>query len=117
MRFQILFLGAILGLAAMAQGQTGKQEPKTTQSADRMKQFATAGEQSVTGCVDEQNGHYVLHDVQTSQLVTLKSTGTDDDSQFAKFLGHQTQASGNLSSGTMKVARIAQVADMCGSGQ
>jgi hypothetical protein len=73
--------------------------------------------QSVTGCVDEQNGHYVLRDLKTSQLIRLESTGMGADDDFARFVGHQAQASGTLSSGTMTVTSIGQVADMCPVGK
>jgi hypothetical protein len=117
MRFQILLLGTILCLGAAAQGQTTNPNTKSTQSANRMKQPASTEAQSVTGCVDEQNGHYVLRDVQTSQLITLQSAGTDADNDFARFVGHQAQASGTISSSTLTVTHIGQVADMCPAGK
>ena len=118
MKFQIVLLGAILCLGASAQqAQTGSQETKSTQSANRMKQTVPAIGQSLTGCVDEQNGHYVLRDAQTSQLINLQPTGTDDNSAFAKFVGHQVQVSGTKSSDTLKVTHIGQIADMCGTGK
>jgi len=121
MKFQILLLGAFLCLAATAPGQTTSQntnqDAKNTQSANRMKQPASTAARSVTGCVDEQDGHYVLRDIQTSQLIPLQATGTDDNSSFAKFVGHQAEASGTMSSGTLKVSHIGQVADMCPVGK
>jgi hypothetical protein len=116
-KFQILLLGAILCLGASAQGQTSSQSTKSTQSANRMKRAVPGVAQSVTGCVDEQNGHYVLRDVQTSQLVSLQPAGTGDDSAFAKFVGHMVQVDGTKSSGSLTVTHIGQVADMCGSGK
>ena len=117
MKFQILLLGAILCLGASAQAQTSSQETKGAQSADHPKRAVPGVAQSVTGCVDEQNGHYVLRDAQTSQLVTLQPSGTDNDSVFAKFVGHMVQVSGTKSSDSFKVTNIGQVADMCGSGK
>jgi len=117
MRFQVLLLGAILCLGAAAQGQTTNPNTKSTQSANRMKRPTAAAAQAVTGCVDEQNGHYVLRDVQTSQLITLQAGSTDADNDFARFVGHQAQADGTLSSGTLTVTHIGQVADMCPAGK
>ena len=118
MKFQIVLLGAILCLGASAQqAQTGSQETKSTQSANRMKRAVPAVGQSLTGCVDEQNGHYVLRDAQTSQLINLQPTGADDDTAFARFVGHQVQVSGAKSSDTLKVSHIGQIADMCGTGK
>lgn len=115
MKIHILVLGAILCLGATAPGQTSSSGAKSSQSANRVKQPpATVAGQSVTGCVDEQNGHYVLRDVQTSQLVNLQPSGMDADSDFARFVGHQVQASGTMSSGNLTVTHIGQIADMCG---
>lgn len=118
MKYQILLLGALFCLGPAAPAQTTSQNTKSTQqSANRIKRAAIAGQQSVTGCVDQQNGRYVLREEQSSQLISLQSTVTDNDSAFARFLGHKVQASGTKSSDTMKVDRMAQVADMCGSGK
>ncbi len=65
MKLQIFVLGGLLCLGATAPAQTSGQNTKSTQSAqsaNRMKRSpATAG--TVTGCVDQQDGHYVLRDV------------------------------------------------------
>jgi hypothetical protein len=116
MKFSMCLLAAFLCCAA-AQSQTAAQDGGKTGSANRVKQPASAAARSLTGCVDEQNGRYVMRDTQTSQLVTLQSTGPDSDSQFAKFLGHQVRASGTVESGTLKVTHIVQTADMCGTGK
>ncbi|HEX3747872.1 MAG TPA: hypothetical protein VHW09_28245 [Bryobacteraceae bacterium] len=104
MTFRTLPLGAILCLAAAAQRQTGTQNSKSTQSAET---------QAVRGCVDQQGEHYVLRDLQTSQLVTLKTPAGNPDEEFARYVGHQAQANGSLSAGTMTVTSMHQTADMC----
>jgi gluconate kinase len=81
------------------------------------RQAVSPAEQSLTGCVDEQNGHYVLRDVLSSQLIHLQSPGSDDDAYFAKYLGHEAQVSGTRSSDTFKVTHISQVADLCGAAK
>jgi hypothetical protein len=43
--------------------------------------------------------------------------GVNGDNDFAKFVGHQAQASGTMASGTLTVAQIGQVADMCPVGK
>jgi len=107
-----------LCLGAAAQGQTGSQDTKNTQTANRVRQPEGGGAQTVTGCVDQQNGQYVLRDVQTSQLITLRPSGIDANDDFARFVGHQAQASGTMSSaGTLTVTHIGQVADMCPVGK
>jgi hypothetical protein len=122
MKLHSFVLGGVLCLVALASGQTGQSQPssqnsKSTQSADRLKQPAAATGQSVTGCVDEQGGHYVLRDTQSGQLIQLQTGDNTADEQFARFVGHQAQASGTLASGKLTVAHIAQVADMCPVGQ
>jgi hypothetical protein len=111
MKAQILLLGALFCLASP--GQT----PATNPNGNGVKQPVAAGQQSITGCVDERNGHYVLRDAQSSQLLSLQAPGSDEDSYFAKFVGHKVLVNGVKSSEAVKVAHIEQVADMCGSGK
>jgi hypothetical protein len=118
MKFRIALTGIVFCLGALAQGQTATQtETKSTQSANRMKKATPTAQQSLTGCVDQQNGHYVMRDTQTSQVVGLQSPSGDDDTWFARYVGHQVQADGAKSSDSMKVTQIHQVADMCGTGK
>jgi hypothetical protein len=119
MKIRIAMLGTLLCIGVFAQGQANDPNNKSTQqqTANRVKRPAEGTAQSVTGCVDEQDGHYVLRDVQTYQLIRLQATGVNADNDFAKFVGHQAQASGTVSSGTLTVTHIAQVADMCPVGK
>jgi sulfite reductase beta subunit-like hemoprotein len=115
MTMRIVLCGAVFCLGAFAQAQTAAPD-KTTGSANREKQTTSTAAVTVTGCVDEQDGHYVLRDIQSSKLVSLQASGTDNDSSFAKFVGHQVQANGTGSSTSVKVTQIHQVADMCPVG-
>jgi hypothetical protein len=120
MKFRIALLGSFLCLGVFAQGQTSNPNSKSTQqqSANRMRRTTEASAQSITGCVDQQDGQYVLRDVKTDQLIRLQASGENADNDFARFVGHQAQASGMLSSaGTMTVNHIGQVADMCPIGK
>ena len=117
MKLQMLVLGGLLCLGATAPAQTSGQNTKSTQSANRMKNSPATPGQSVTGCVDQQDGHYVLRDLQTAQLVRLQAASTDADNDFARFVGHQAQAGGTMSSGVLTVTHISQVADMCPVGK
>ena len=118
MKIRIAMLGTLLCIGVFAQGQANDPNNKSSQqTANRVKRPAEGTAQSVTGCVDEQDGHYVLRDLQTSQLIRLQATGVNADNDFAKFVGHQAQASGTVSSGTLTVTHIAQVADMCPVGK
>jgi hypothetical protein len=117
MKLHILVLGGLLCLGAAAPAQTSSPNSKSTQSANRMKRPPAATGQSVTGCVDQQDGHYVIRDVQTDQLIRLQPTSTDADNDFARFVGHQALATGTLTSGVLTVAQIGQIADMCPIGK
>ena len=122
MKFRIVILGVLFCLGVPAQGQTTDPNAKSTksnqtQSANRMKLPTSTAPQELTGCVDQQNGHYVLRDVQTSQLLNLQAPGSDQNEWFAKHVGHQVQATGTKSETTLMVSRIVQVADMCGTGK
>jgi hypothetical protein len=119
MKLQIFVLGGLLCLGATAPAQTSNQDAKSksTQSANRMKRAPATAGQTVTGCVDQQDGHYVLRDAQSDQLIRLQPAGIDADNDFARFVGHQAQASGTLSSGVLTVTHIGQVADMCPIGK
>jgi len=107
MKFRIVLLGVFIALALPAQTLIANQ-PNTGH-----KQPVSTGQQTVTGCVDEQGEYYVMREAQSSQLVSLQGPGTDDDSYFARFLGHEVRVTGVKSSETMKVTRIEQVSDMC----
>lgn len=118
MKIPILMLGGLLCLVAAAPAQTSSQNTKSTQqSANRMKRASAVSGQSVTGCVDQQDGHYVLRDAQSDRLITLQSTGLDADNDFARFVGHQALASGTLTADTLTVTHIGQVSDMCPIGK
>lgn len=117
MKVQLFALSVFLCLGAAAPGQTTgqTQNPKTTQSANRIKKPNLGGETAVVGCVDQQGNKYVLRNAKTDELLKLETTGNPDDS-FARFVGHQVQVSGSESGGTLNVSHIGQVADMCGTG-
>jgi hypothetical protein len=113
MKLHILVLGGILCLSAAVLAQTNNNN--TAQSANRVK--TGTPNQAVTGCVDEQNGHYVLRDERTNQLIVLKPPSANADDDFARFVGHQAQASGTMEGGTLTVTNISKYADMCPIGK
>jgi hypothetical protein len=86
--------------------------PLANKTATRVKKF-------LTGCVDEQDGQYVLLDEQLGRITKLQSGGSDDET-FARYLGSKVQVTGTRSStpnGPLKVATIKQVADSCANGK
>jgi hypothetical protein len=72
---------------------------------------------ALTGCVDEQEGHYVLIDARImSPIANLEADGFPTES-FAKHLGHTVTVRGTSSSSgarpTFKVRSIETVSERC----
>ena len=77
---------------------------------------AAAAPRSLTGCMDEQFGQYVLLDSHMVKIAGLQYAGTSNDI-FAKFVGHEVQIKGTKSPGskaTFTVTGVVQIADICG---
>ncbi|MGA2116743.1 MAG: hypothetical protein ABSH56_18540 [Bryobacteraceae bacterium] len=106
MRFRIAILGVLSCLAALAAGNPG-------QGASPNKSDSSA-EQRLIGCVDEQDGHYVLLNDQMQKIAGLQSAASGDE-MFARFMGHEVRVTGAPSAqqGTFKVTGIEQVSDSC----
>jgi hypothetical protein len=111
MKLKLILLGVLIGLAQQAGSNPG-QDPPTSQSAP-------GAEQSLTGCIDEQSGQYVLLDDQMQKVAGLQSAGSDRE-VFAKYVGRKVQVSGAKSSaqqGVFKVTSIKQVSSTCGKAK
>lgn len=112
MKVQLLMLGVLFCLAAQAAGNPGQ----VAQVPDKSNSVA---QQSLTGCIDEQDGNYVLLDAQMLKIVNLQSAGSDKE-VFAKHLGHNVQVKGTKSSGqegSFKVSSIERLAGECGKAK
>jgi hypothetical protein len=84
-----------------------------------MDRSDSKSQQSLTGCIDEQDGQYVLLDDQMHKIVSLQADGLDKD-VFAKYLGSTVQVRGARSSernATFKVTSVKPVADTCGQAK
>jgi hypothetical protein len=97
------FLG-ILFLAVSAYAQTGE----TRKPA----------KDSLTGCVDERDGQYVLtNDTNLQTVARLQPEAGSPDDNFARYMGHKVTLRGKLSrEGTppvMMVQSVVPVSDMC----
>jgi hypothetical protein len=80
------------------------------------KESKSAGA-SMTGCVDEQNGRYVLtNDTDLALLAILEADGFPTEA-FAKHMGHKVTVRGTVIPGgdkpTFKVRSVAAVSDTC----
>lgn len=108
MKFQIILLGVLFCLAADVAGQPSQGAP-TTKSVP-------VAQQSLTGCIDEQFGQYILLDGLMRKITGLQSAGPNND-VFAKYVGHEVEVKGTRSSApkaTFTVSGIVQTSDKCG---
>ena len=99
----------LLGFAAIASAQNSSKEeqPKTGDKITAM-----------TGCVDEQGGHYLLVEDRTmTPIADLVADGFPTEG-FAKHLGHKVTVRGISSSNgkrpTFKVRSVETVSESCG---
>jgi len=111
MKFQVVLLGVLFCLAAPAAGILD-QGVATDKSAPR-------AQRSLTGCVDERGGQYVLLDDQMRKIASLQPAGPDKE-VFAKHLGRRVRVKGAQSSGpkgTFKVTGIERLSGNCGQAK
>jgi hypothetical protein len=97
---------------ASAASQQQKQQPKSE---------GRSGGASLTGCIDEQDGHYVLVDDRTlTPVANLEADGFPAEG-FAKHLGHKVTVRGMSSSGSglpiFKVRTVETVSETCAPKQ
>ena len=100
------------GHSAFAAGQTKQDPPSKQQKAQK---------DALTGCIDEQDGRYVLVDFHTMNAVaTLEADGFPTEG-FAKHVGHKVTVRGISSpDGALphfKVRSIETVSDTCAPQQ
>lgn len=113
----IVFLNALpCAQAIPSSDSTVAQEPKTPPKSE-----SKPGTASLTGCVDEQNGHYVLVDEKAlTPLANLEAEGFPTEG-FAKHLGHKVTVRGTSNSGAgrpvFKVRSIETINDSCAPQQ
>jgi hypothetical protein len=91
--------------------------PQQKQDSNQPKSRPPKGGASLTGCVDEQDGQYVLVDDRTlSPIANLEADGFPTEN-FAKHLGHKVTVRGTSNSGgarpVFKVRTIEPVSDTC----
>ncbi|MGA3237008.1 MAG: hypothetical protein ABSG03_11925 [Bryobacteraceae bacterium] len=94
--------------AAPVPHQENQQQPKKD---------AKNASDSMTGCIDEQDGHYVLtNDRDLALIAVLEADGFPTEA-FAKHVGHKVTVRGTAIPGgthpTFKVRGIAMVSDTC----
>jgi hypothetical protein len=95
-------------LAATPESQDQKQKSKSANKTENA---------SLTGCIDEQDGHYVLVDDRAlTPIADLEADGFPTEA-FAKHVGHKVTVRGISSSGTsrpvFKVRSVDTISDTC----
>ncbi len=111
----LMFLIATLTMVPFAAATPPRQpdEGQKKQSKDQTK--------SMTGCIDEQKGRYLLvNDRNMGPIADLEAVGFPPEG-FAKYLGHKVTVRGTVTPGesrpTIKVRSIETVSDVCAPQQ
>ena len=90
-------------------------------AAPKSKRDSRQTQESLTGCVDEQDGKYVLlDDHMLNKLANLETTVASAEDFFAKHVGHKVVVRGNKASGqetVFKVTGIEDLAAVCAPAQ
>ena len=105
-----------LGLLASSAGLAATQAPASQKKEQTGKKQAAPGA-SLSGCIDQQEGHYVLVDDRNlSPVADLEADGFETEG-FAKHMGHKVTVRGTSSSGStrpvFKVRSIATLSETC----
>jgi hypothetical protein len=121
MRRQLMIaVGLALSFSIGRPPVTLAQEAK--QPAKQKKQAEGKAQAVLTGCVDQQDGQYVLIQEKSLSLIAhLEAEGFPTEG-FAKHVGHKVTVRGTSSSSgaersVFKVRRIDEISDTCGSQQ
>jgi len=117
--FALLSMGAILPGATPVPWALfpDQDQPQQQQSKQEKQSKAKDSGTSLSGCVDEQNGQYVLIDDATlNRMANLEAVGFPTEG-FAKHVGHKVTLRGTSVPGgdvpVFRVRRIETVSDTC----
>jgi len=115
----LLALVIACGGPGVAASDSGSEQADRKQQQDhKQKQSKTKdGGASLTGCIDEQNGKYVMvNDRTLDPIADLQADGFDTE-DFAKHMGHKVTVRGTSNPGEnrplFKVRSIEAVSDTC----
>jgi hypothetical protein len=106
----------VFAVLAPSASLSATQAPDSQKKAQTGKKKAAPGV-SLTGCVDEKEGHYILVDDRSlSPVADLEADGFPTEG-FAKHMGHKVTVRGTSSSGStrpvFKVRSIETVSETC----
>jgi hypothetical protein len=121
-RLSVPFLVLLAGVVIAAPADDKKGAPEGSQKKSAPKSKSTRQPQeSLTGCVDEQDGNYVLvDDRMLNKLADLEAVPASNEAFFAKHLGHKVTVKGSKSSepeAKFKVTSIEDLASVCAPAQ
>jgi hypothetical protein len=106
----------VFAVLVPASALSAAQAPEGGKKAETDKKQVAAGS-SLTGCVDEKEGHYILVDDRNlNPVADLEADGFPTEA-FAKHVGHKVTVRGTSSSGStrpvFKVRSIETVSETC----
>jgi hypothetical protein len=116
-RFIPLFAIVVAVAPSMTTSAAGSQDqPQQTRQEKKSQKRISRGD-SLTGCVDQQGGHYVLLDDHSmKQIAELQAVGFPDEG-FAKHMGHKVTVRGiriaDSAPTRFQVRAIEPVSDRC----
>jgi hypothetical protein len=112
MSHRVLLFGVLLGLTAQAAGVPSR-------AVQGQHKTGSNTQRTLTGCVDEVDGKYVLLDGQMQKLVDLHASASNDEAVFAKHLGHMVRVQGvmdSTGSGKFEVTTLELISGSCHAG-
>jgi len=115
----LLALVAIWTLPGVAASNAGSEQAGQKQKQDQKQKQSNTKDSgaSLTGCIDEQNGRYVMiNDRTLDPIADLQADGFDTE-DFAKHVGHRVTVRGTSNPGDtrplFKVKSIEALSDTC----
>ncbi len=113
----LLAFAATWNLPGTTASNAGSEQAGEKQDQKQKPSKAKDSSASLTGCIDEQNGHYVMISDRTlDPIADLQAEGFDTE-DFAKHLGHKVTVRGTSNPGEsrplFKVRSIEAVSDTC----
>jgi hypothetical protein len=105
------------GLTGVAASKPESEQASQKQKPDQKQSKGKDSVASLTGCIDEQDGHYVMINDRTRDLVAdLQAEGFETEN-FAKHVGHKVTVRGTSTSGEnrplFRVRSIEAISDTC----
>jgi len=113
----VLVVAGITPLFARANAAMNSWQDQQPKAESKEKSDGKGASALLTGCIDEQNGSWVLVNNQTmSVIANLEADGFPAEA-FAKYMGHKVNVRGTASSGEakskFKVREIKSISDTC----